>query len=316
MTLTLTSLVSLVLFLGVSLHAAELSLSGLFTDHTVLQRDQPVPVWGWANPDEKVTVEFAGQKDETTTDANGKWQVTLDSMSASMEGRELVVRSSDEKRVSKISDVLVGDVWLCSGQSNMAFRMKQVANAHQEIAAANHPAIRFFRVQEQFSQQRSADVQGAWKPVAPTNIEECLAVAYYFAVALRQKYDVPIGLVVSSIGGTRIEIWMEPGTLAALGVAGPLIAKWKNVPSEEFDRIAKTYREYQDELYFVYPQAVRAAKAEGKPVPPEPVRPAMRCHDCPSALHNGMIAPLKPYAITGRRPLRLGQSARRESVQS
>ncbi len=296
---TLTRLFSLVLFLGMPLQAAELRLSGLFTDHTVLQREQPVPVWGWADPDEAITVEFAGQKKAAKADANGKWLVKLDSMPASMEARELVVKSSDEKRESKITDVLVGDVWLCSGQSNMAFRMKTVANAKEEIAAANHPAIRFYRVQDEFSQKPVQDAKGPWKPVAPTNIEECSAVAYYFAVSLRQKYDVPIGLLISSVGGTRIEIWMESETLAALGAAGPLIEKWKNVSPEEFERIDVAYRAYQKELYGGYPQAVRAAKAEGKPVPPEPVRPAMRCHDCPSALHNGMIAPLKPYAIRG-----------------
>lgn len=294
-----TGLGVLFVILSSPLQAAELVFSGLFTDHTVLQREQAVSVWGLADPGEQLVVEFAGQKQSTTADASGKWRVKLEPMPASHEGRELVVRSTSQNREAKVTDVVVGDVWLCSGQSNMAFRMKQVANAKEEIAAANHPAIRFFRVHERFVRQPVEDVKGTWKPVTPESAEECSGVAYYFAVALRQKYDVPIGLLVSSIGGTRIETWMDRNTLTALGAAGTLMEKWDAVADDAFERILVEYRAYQTELYSVHPQAVRAAKAEGKPVPPAPKQPANKPHDCPSALHNGMIAPLKPYAIRG-----------------
>ncbi len=294
-----TGLGVLLVILSSPLQAAELAFSGLFTDHTVLQREQAVSVWGQADPGEQLVVEFAGQKQSTTADAAGKWRVKLDPMPASHEGRELVVRSASQNRETKVADVVVGDVWLCSGQSNMAFRLKQVANAKEEIAAANHPAIRFFRVQERFVRQPVEDVKGTWKRVTPESAEECSGVAYYFAVALRQKHDVPIGLLVSSIGGTRIETWMDRNTLTALGAAGTLMEKWDALADDAFERVLVEYRAYQTELYSVHPQAVRAANAEGKPVPPAPKPPANRPHDCPSALHNGMIAPLKPYAIRG-----------------
>ncbi len=111
------------------LSAANLNLAGTFTDHAVLQRDAFAPVWGWADPNEQVTVAFAGQSKSATADAAGKWMVKLDPMPASAVGRDLVVQSSIKNRQSKITDVLVGDVWLCSGQSNMHFRMKTVENA-------------------------------------------------------------------------------------------------------------------------------------------------------------------------------------------
>jgi sialate O-acetylesterase len=296
---TATFLAAFVLFLSSTLYAEPLKLAGLFSDHMVIQRDRPVPVWGQADPGEQVTVEFAGQKKTAEADATGRWRVNLDPLPASAEGRKLVVQSSVESRNAVVADVLVGDVWLCSGQSNMAFQMKRTANAKQDIGAADHPLIRFFVVEQKFAQQPLADVGGSWKVSSPDSIETCSAVAYYFAVSLREKYDVPIGLLVSSVGGTRIETWTQHQTLVTLGKTENLIEKWKNVPPAEFENIVAAYRVYQNELYQVHPQAVRDAKAAGKPAPPEPTRPAMRPHDCPSALHNGMIAPLKPFAIRG-----------------
>ncbi len=252
-----------------------------------------VPVWGWANPGEAVTVEFAGQKKTEKADANGQWLVKLDPMAASAEPREL--KAGD--RVLK--NVVVGEVWLCSGQSNMHFRMNGVQNALSEIAAANHPSLRFFTVEHQFAQRPAPDAKGAWKPISPATAATCSAVAYYFGRDLHRKLGVPIGLLISSIGGTRIETWMRPETLAATGESSSLIEKWKPVSPEEFENIATAYRAYQHQRDHVHPQAVKAAKAQGAPVPPAPQMPKLRCHDCPSALHNGMIAPLQPFAIRG-----------------
>ncbi len=277
----------------------DLKLAGLFTDHIVLQRDATVPIWGSANPNEQLTVSFATQNKATTADANGNWILKLDPMPASAQGRELAVQSSIENRKFKISDVLVGDVWLCSGQSNMHFRMKSVENAATEIALSEHPHLRFFTVDHQFDQKKCGDATGAWMPTSPATVAECSAVAYYFGRDLVQKVGVPVGLLVSSVGGTRIESWMRSETLLATGESGALIEKWANVSPAEFKNIATTYREFQHQRDEVHPQAVRAAKAQGVPVPPEPKMPKQRCHDCPSALHNGMIGPLEPFAIRG-----------------
>jgi sialate O-acetylesterase len=279
--------------------ADDLRLAAVFSDHMVLQRDKPAPVWGWADPGEGLTIRFAGQQKTTRADATGQWRTALDPLDASAEARTLVVTSDNAKRELKIENVVVGDVWLCSGQSNMAFRMKRVENAQAEIATASHPNVRFFTVGEHFAQQPAQDVQGTWKPVTPDTAVDCSAVAYYFAVSLQKSQDVPIGLLVSAVGGTRIETWMQPDTLLSLGTSTKLLDRWRDVSAEEFVQILAAYRAFQHERDVVHPQAVRAAKAEGKPVPPEPARPALRCHDCPGALHNGMIAPLQPMALRG-----------------
>jgi sialate O-acetylesterase len=252
-----------------------------------------VLVWGWAKPGEEVAVEFATQKKTAKADAGGKWMVKLDPLKASTEPRKL------KAGAVVIRDVLVGDVWLCSGQSNMHFQMKSVQNAPQEIAAAEHPGLRFFTVDHQFDRKPLDNVSGAWKPVSPETAAECSAVAYYFGRDLHQKLKVPIGLIASSVGGTRIETWMRDETLAATGESGPLVEKWKQISPEEFVKIGAEYSAFQHQRDRVHPQAVKDAKAKGDPVPPAPVAPKLRCHDCPSALHNGMIVPLQPFAIRG-----------------
>jgi sialate O-acetylesterase len=282
-----------------SLSAADLAFAGIFTDHAVLQRDVASHVWGWGDPNEKVTVAFAGQSKSVTADASGKWMVKLDAMSASAEGRDLIVQSSIKNRQAKIADVLVGDVWLCSGQSNMHFQLKSDQNAAKEISAANHPLLRYFTVEHNFDQKPCVNVAGAWKAVSPATAADCSAVAYYFGKDLTLKLGVPVGLVVSSVGGTRIESWMRSETLTATGQSGSLIEKWSKVSPEEFKNIATVYREFQRQRDEIYPQAVKAAKAKGAPVPPAPVMPKQRCHDCPSGLHNGMIDPLEALSMRG-----------------
>ena len=281
------------------LQAAELRIAGVFTDHAVLQRDRPVQIWGWADPNEKVTVNFAAQSKSATADASGRWMVKLDPMPASAEGRDLIVQSGLKGRQSKISDIVVGDVWLCSGQSNMHFRMKTVDNAEKEIAAANHSNLRFLAVEHQFDQKPCDNVTGAWKQISPETAADCSAVAYYFGRDLMRKKGVPVGLLISSVGGTRIESWMRSETLTATGESRSLIEKWAKVSPSEFQSIATVYREYQRQRDEVHPLAVKEATAKGEPLPPEPKMPPQRCHDCPSALHNGMIAPIEPYAIRG-----------------
>jgi len=196
--------------------------------------------------------------------------------------------------VVTVKDLLVGDVWLCSGQSNMHFRMRSVENTRQEIAAMDYPSVRFFTVDHQFGQAPVSLVTGAWTPVSPATVADCSAVACYFGRALQHKLRVPIGLVVSSVGGTRIESWMRSETLAATGESKTLIEKWKNVSPEEFGKIAATYSAFQQERDQAHPKAVREAKAQGTPGPPAPIAPKERTHDCPSALHNGMIVPIGP----------------------
>jgi sialate O-acetylesterase len=276
-----------------ALHA-DVIPNALFSDGAVLQRDQSVPVWGTAQDGEKVTVEFANQK-LTTTATNGKWSVKLTPLAA---GGPFTMTITGNNVVT-VKNLFVGEVWLCSGQSNMHFRMASVQNSAQEIAAANHPALRFFNVPQQMEQSPTASLQGAWQSVSPETAGECSAVAYYFGRDLQKKLGVPVGLIISAVGGTRIESWMRAETLAATGQSADLVTKWADTSPEEFKRISKEYTAFQYQRDRVHPQLVKDAKAQGLPVPPPPVAPKIRTHDAPSALHHGMIAPLQPFAIRG-----------------
>ena len=214
---TLTLLAALLLAPLSALHAAELKLSALFADHMVLQRERAVPVWGWADVGENVTVEFAGQKKTAVADSSGKWIVKLDAMPASAEPRELRVGSSkvrtpDTRRPTPdlliLTDVLVGEVWLASGQSNMGYRLSPVHDA-VAIAASDHPELRFFSEESEGSLTPQTGAKGQWLVSSPKTAPGFTAVGYYFADELRRELKVPVGIVRSSVGGTQAESWLS-----------------------------------------------------------------------------------------------------------
>jgi sialate O-acetylesterase len=275
------------------------TLDSLFSDHMVIQREQAIPIRGFATPGDQVSITFADQTKTIQADQQGKWSVMLDPLKANATGSELIAKSANENREIKITDILIGDVWLCSGQSNMHFQMKSVENAPQEIVAMNFPKVRFFTMKQTVGQEPSRESAGEWKPVSPTTASDCSAVACYFGTALQRENGIPIGLIVSSVGGTRIESWMRHETLVATGESLTLIEKWKNITPAEFEKIAAAYSAFQHQRDHIHPKAVQEAKAQGKPAPTPPIAPKIRCHDCPSSLHNGMIAPLQSYAIRG-----------------
>lgn len=274
--------------------SADVMPNALFSEGAVLQRGQPVPVWGAAQDGEKVTVEFANQK-ITTTAAAGKWSVNLTPLEAGGPTTMTITGNN----VVTVKDLLVGEVWLCSGQSNMHFRMASVENSQQEIAAAKDSAVHYFTVPQVMGQSPIAALQGTWKTISPETAGQCSAVAYYFGRDLQKKLGVPVGLIISSVGGTRIESWMRAETLATTGQSAELVKKWADTSPEEFKRIGAEYAAFQYQRDQAYPQAAKEAKAQGLAAPTPPVAPKLRTHDAPSALHNGMIAPLQPFAIRG-----------------
>lgn len=180
---------------------------GLFTDNMVLQRDQPAPIWGRSLPGDSITVEFAGQQKTVTAGTDGKWQVTLDPLKVSTEPRTVVVKSKQEQRTLKFENVLVGDVWLCSGQSNMDWSVALSANAETEIPAANFPLIRHFLVNTGGQLVVPDDIHSTWNVCSPETVADFSGVAYFFARELTRELGVPIGLIKSSVGGTQIESW-------------------------------------------------------------------------------------------------------------
>lgn len=261
---TLVYLSTLLLAPLATLHAAELKLSAIFSDHMVLQRDKPVPVWGWADAGESVTVEFAGQKKSAVADASGKWQLKLDPLAASAESRALTVHSEKPERELEVSDVLVGEVWLGSGQSNMAMRVSGARGFKNEQATADLPQIRTFNETSRTSARAQADSSGRWAVCSPETVGTFSATLHFFGRELHRELNVPVGLINSSVGGTAIESWL------AAGIQPP---KWKQAASAK-------------------PKPSAIPPVEKKAPPRDPKTDI-------GGLFNGKIAPLVPYALRG-----------------
>jgi sialate O-acetylesterase len=186
---------------GIALAQDNLAVNRLFTDHMVLQRDRPVPVWGTAKPDTKITVNFGQQEKTAEAGTDGKWLVRLDALKASAEPAELTIKSLTGDKPVTIGDVLVGDVWFCSGQSNMEWVMKQF-KTEADVAKAEFPAIRHNRG------------GNGWTVCSPKTAGDFTATGFYFARRIHQVAHVPIGLLNNAVGGTAIEPWIPPdGTL-------------------------------------------------------------------------------------------------------
>jgi sialate O-acetylesterase len=192
-----------------------IKLAALFSDHMVLQRDIPVPVWGEATAGEKITVRFAGQAKSTKASAAGKWRVVLEPMAASSEPRQLSVEGTLKSAISKLvfTDVLVGEVWICSGQSNMELQLSAVNNGVEETAAANYANLRLFTVPCRTELQPSPDITGVWAPCTPDTAVTFSAVGYFFGREILRKTGLPIGLISASRGATIAEAWTSRDAL-------------------------------------------------------------------------------------------------------
>jgi len=203
---------------------AEVRVAKIFGDHMVLQRESPVPVWGEATPGETVTVAFAGRSQAVRAGADGRWRVTLAPLETSAEPRELTVSGANTLR---FADVLVGEVWFCSGQSNMEKPFgprkgqRPVTDHDLEIAAARHPNLRLYQV-PRTDQKQDAPGRFTWLPCSPESLKlsDFSAVAYTFGRQIHQTLDVPVGLVHASFGGTFIEAWMPPEAFASPPLQG------------------------------------------------------------------------------------------------
>jgi sialate O-acetylesterase len=187
----------------------DVRLPGLFTHNLVLQQELPVPVWGWADEGEEVTVQFRDQR-VTTVARNGKWSVRLAPMKAGNAGDLLAVRG---KNLVFVRNVLVGEVWVCSGQSNMEWPLSRSFEPAGDIAASANPKIRLFTVPKLRAQEPVSDVKAEWKECGPETAKDFSAVAYYFGRALQRTRNVPIGLIHTSWGGSPAEVWMSKTAL-------------------------------------------------------------------------------------------------------
>jgi sialate O-acetylesterase len=199
--------------------STELKPAAIFSNHMVLQRDRPVPVWGCGPDGATVVVEFAGQKKSATV-ADGRWEVVLDPMPLSAEGRSLVLTAGDGKIT--LVDILVGDVWLASGQSNMALRLGQVKGGREAVAASANPLLRFFTVSRKL-ETPEPPVCDAWKVSGPDTSAEMSAVAWFFGKEIQITQRIPVGLINCSLGGTVTETWCSP---AVMSQSWPAWERW------------------------------------------------------------------------------------------
>ncbi len=274
---------------------AHLKLPSVFSDHMVLQRDREVPVWGTGDAGETVTVKFAGQTKKTTADQEGNWKVMLDAMPTSAEGRTLKVSGTSEVAVE---DVLVGEVWICSGQSNMQWTVRQSANPEQEAANSNYPLIRQFAVPRVTGRRPQADCDGQWFVASPETVPNFTAVGYYFGRELHRELKIPIGLINTSWGGTRAEAWTSRNGLKKNPKAKPILNAW-DAAADKFDPAAA--KEKYETALANWKEKTKKLREEGKRTgrPPQPPRHPRDSQHCASALYNGMIHPLVPYGIRG-----------------
>jgi len=280
--------------------SAEVRLASPFTSHMVLQCDAKVPVWGTAENGELVTVEFAGQKESVKADANGNWRVELKPMKPSAESRNFQVAGSKTASPVQLEDVLVGEVWLASGQSNMDFSMSKkvkyfagVTNEDAEIAAANYPLIRMFTGAAAKTYAPTNHVGGEWKVCTPETAPAFSAVGYFFARDLQRELKVPVGIITEAFGASTAESWIRRETMAADPQLKPML--------DSFDTAVEKFRTNP-------PPVVAAPRSEdvsasnavpaGRPRSRAPRDPVQDQHNA-TVLYNGMIAPIIPYAICG-----------------
>lgn len=278
--------------------AGELKLATVFSDHMVLQRDKLVPVWGWADAGEKITVEFGGQVHSTVAHSDGKWQVKLDPMAASAESQELVVASDKPDRKAEVSDVLVGEVWFGSGQSNMAMTVNRAKDFEAEQAAAKFPLIRMFKEESTASATAQADSKGKWAVCSPETVTGYSATLYFFGRELHRELNVPVGLINSSVGGTPIESWIAEDSQAKTPELKDLVEAQAKAAAAIDEATMKA--NYEKQLVRWKTQAEKARK-DGTKAPRRPTDPleSIRRKGNSGGLFNGKIAPLIPYAIRG-----------------
>ena len=273
---------------------ADVVLAPLFTDHAVLQQGKPIPVWGTAVAGEPVTVVFRGDSASTRADAAGLWRVTLPGRAATAEPAELTVNGRN--RIT-LRDIVVGEVWLASGQSNMEFKVRDADGGEEAIASSRFPLIRHIRLAHQVAAEPIGTSTGEWQPASPSTVPDFTAAGYFFARELWGKLNVPIGIIHNSWGGTPIEAWMPAKVLASDGAFAVVQERWTQTLADYPGNRAKF-----DAEVAAWSAEADAAKAKGeKLTKPKPVRvpPGPGHRHTPSGLYNGMIHPLAPYALRG-----------------
>lgn len=271
---------------------ADVRLPDVISSSMVLQQKQSVPIWGTAEPGEAVTVAFARQRKTVVAGLDGKWRVDLGKVSASFEPRVMTITG---KNKVELTDILVGEVWLVAGQSNMQRLLRETDNGEAVQAAANHPAIHLFNLRREVGFKRTGEKIGQWLACTPDSVKEFSAAGYYFAVELQKELKVPIGMINASWGGSQAEAWTPVPYLNASPDLKPTVDRtriWEDEREKvraDYAAAIKKWREGADE-----------ARASGvRPSPSPGVPDALRDYRIASSIYDGMIEPLMPFAIRG-----------------
>lgn len=270
----------------------EIRLPNVIGNSMVLQQKMTVPVWGTAEPGEAVTVAFAGQKKTVIAGQDGKWRVDLGKLAASFQLQTMTITG---KNTIELKDILVGEVWLVSGQSNMQRLLRETDNGEAVQAAANHPNIRLFNASREVAFKKKQGKLGEWAACTPESVKEFSAAGYYFGVGLQKELNVPVGLLNSSYGGSQAEAWTPVAYLNASPDLKPTVDRTKIWEAErekvrvDYAAAIAKWREDQDK-----------AKATGaRPSPSPGVPDALRDYRIASSIYDGMIEPLMPFGIKG-----------------
>ncbi len=262
---------------------------GLFSDGAVLQQGVDVPVWGTADDGEKVMVKFQGQEVATVA-KDGRWLVKLKPLKSGGPFTMMI-------NALEVKDFLVGEVWVCSGQSNMVFPLKKASTGSEALTACRDPELRLCTVPNAGGPEPLRDVAVRWNECNPTNAADFSAVGYFFGRDLRKALKVPVGLIHAAVGGTSVQFWMSWRGIEA----NPAFRAWVDAgKAAEVKYLAalETYRQQETNLLAQWAAAAEQAKQAGQAAPKKPTHP-QRVERTISKVYNGMIAPLQPYEIRG-----------------
>ena len=290
--------ISTLIFLSHTVAFADVKLPRVFGNNMVLQRDMAAPIWGWAAPNEEITISVSQQDKESDVDTyvvkadeKGNWSTALKATPA---GGPYKIEVSGGNTV-EFTDVLFGEVWVCSGQSNMAWSVNQSKDSEEEIAEADYPNIRLFHIPNEISGLPSPDVNAQWRSTTPDSIRHFSAVAYSFGRHLNKELDVPIGLINTSWGGSRIEPWTPPEGFASVPALTSV--------SDEIQDINKNFRaELPEKLQELeaWIAETRVALEDSETIYEKPeINHPLKNGGRPTAMYNNMIYPFVPYAIRG-----------------
>ncbi len=271
---------------------AEIKLPAILSDSMVLQRNQSIPIWGWATEGEKITVSFGGQSLETKANASGKWEVSLKAMTANAAPQTLSIVGSEKL---ELKGILVGEVWLLTGQSNMQWELHQADKGEEEVAKAYHPNIRLFNVSRGVAFKKKEGVLANWQECTPISARKFSAAGYFFGVDLLKNLNIPIGLINSSYGGSQVEAWMPEEYLLASDDFRPCVER-----TEIWEKEKPTVQKKFEKDLKVWEEATKQAKLAGEKQPRKPRVPdALRDYRIAASIYENMIEPLIPFAIKG-----------------